>query len=386
MSQALADVVELVSGEWTTRRSPPPSRPSPADDHVPVALVGVDENAASSSQSSALSVPRADAAALAAWTVDRSETGAIVVAGVELHPAIARDLYQRLGAHLELADRDEMHAEWARLEAWLDAMFVGATPVSGRTVGRPSQAVAGLALRERDDQVAVRLATYVVAFARPSRGRWEGAAWQLRPSVTGHERRPMGVRVRFEAVPDARPERRHLVGPTQADAPRRGLGRPPRPHLPEWLRQRRDTAMAEQQLLRDAMDAPRSLDELVEATRLPRATVRAHLEVLVERREARRVRGSGATRWRRLEAHATPAPVPAGAEAPTTPPPAPVGAPGTRLGPAPKGKLAGPTKGTKRASAPPAPAAPRPELRSCWTCNTSCHTNQPACPRCRTPY
>lgn len=355
----------VVAGELVVRR------PGRRDDGDAVEVVGVDGVDAIPLQSStALDAPRADRAALAPWSVDRSSSGAIVVAGVELHPAIARDLYQRLGALLDEGDRHELHAEWVRLEAWLDRQFAGGTPVSGRTVGRPSQAVAGVAVREREDQVAVRLATYVVAFVRPARGRWEGAAWQLRPTVTGHERRPVGVRVRLEHVPDGAPPRpRALPGPCPAPAAKAA----PQPILPDWLRARRDQALAEQEALLQALrGGPLGLDELAGALPCGRDRLRAHLEVLVERGAVHRADAEGVRRWR-----CAPAPKP-------QEPRAASGRPGTRLDSrkAPKGSR----KAGSRPSQPARPAPPAAPLRSCWTCNTSAHTAAPCCPVCRTPY
>ena len=344
------------------------TRPRHLDDAASIELVGVAQMDEGRPQSStALEAPRADRAALAPWTVDLAPSGAIVVAGVELHPAIARDLYARLGALLEEGERDELHMEWSRLGAWLDHHFRRGAPVSGRTIGRPSEAVRGLAIRERDDQVAVRLATYVVAFLRRRGERWEGSACQLRPTVTGHERRPMGVRIRLDHVPEARQEAPPaLTGPASLST---RATPSTAPELPPWLRARRDQAMAEQAQLVDAVRAgARSLDEIAEAVRLPRETIRRHLELLVERTELQMSRAREGRRWTIA---------PAKRAAPTFG--------GGRVTRVHEGRTK-PSRPTKAAKASPPPPAPRPALRSCWTCNVSMHTAADRCPRCGTAF
>lgn len=347
------------------------TRPRHLDDLDSIVVVGVDQMDEKRPQSStALEAPRADRAALAPWSVDLAPSGAIVVAGVELHPAIARDLYQRLGALLAEGERDELHVEWSRLAAWLDHHFAPGVPITGRTIGRPAQDVGGLAVRERADQVAVRLATYVVAFLRPRGGRWEGPALQLRPTATGHERRPTGVRIRVEHVPE-RTERpaRVLPGPAPGARPTEP---PAQPAPPAWLQERRAQAREEQARVVEAVrGGAATFDEIAGVLRLPRELLRGHLELLVERRELHMRPADGERRW----SLAAPPPARPGFE----------GQVATKLRPS-KASARGSTKAKRAKAPPPPPPSPRPPLRSCWTCNTSTHTAAESCPRCGTRY
>ena len=347
------------------------TRPRHLDDFDPVVVLEVAQVDDIRPQSStALEAPRADRAALAPWSVDLAPSGAIVVAGVELHPAIARDLYQRLGALLAEGERDELHVEWSRLAAWLDHHFAPGVPITGRTIGRPAQDVGGLAVRERADQVAVRLATYVVAFLRFRGGRWDGPAVQLRPTATGHERRPTGVRIRVEHVPE-RTERPARVRPGPAPGVR--PARPPaQPALPAWLQARRAQAREEQARVVEAVrGGAATFDEIAGALRLPRELLRGHLELLVERRELQMRTADGERRW----SLAAPPPARPGFE----------GQAATKLRPS-KASAKGCTKAKRAKAPPPPPPSPRPPLRSCWTCNTSTHTAAESCPRCGTRY
>jgi len=371
--------VSAVSGDLVV------TRPRHLDDLDSIVVVGVDQMDEKRPQSStAREAPRADRAALAPWSVDLAPSGAIVVAGVELHPAIARDLYQRLGALLAEGERDELHVEWSRLAAWLDHHFAPGVPITGRTIGRPAQDVGGLAVRERADQVAVRLATYVVAFLRPRGGRWEGPALQLRPTATGHERRPTGVRIRVEHVPE-RTERpaRVLPGPASGVRP---AGPPAQPALPAWLQARRAQAREEQARVVEAVrGGAATFDAIAGVLRLPRELLRGHLELLVERRELRMRAANGERRW----SLAPPRRARPGFEGQVSTKlragrAAAEGATRARSGPS-----TGPVpcaKGRRAKAPPPAPAPPRAPLRSCWTCNTSTHAAGACCPLCGTPF
>lgn len=251
--------------------------------------------------------PSAASLALSSWAAELVD-GKITIGGAEIDPVIARDLWERLGSLLGQADRDADHAEWARLRAELDRAFRRAPPARGRTLGRPSVDVAGVVLRERDDLASLRLATFAVATLRRTSRGWEGAVYALRPTLTGHERRPTGERVRvpLEAVPELAPAAPiALPGPTA----RTGVSRPsapaPAPTVPAWLSGRWSQIQAlhaEILAMAPSVGDVVDIDALGARLRLPREVLRGELETLCERGELAELRQPDApAAWRRRE-------------------------------------------------------------------------------------
>lgn len=228
--------------------------------------------------------------ALAAWSV-QSVDGRIRIGEVELHAVAARDLWLRLGELLGAGDRSAELDAWAELERDLDRHFARTWPARGRTVGPPSRTVSGVVLREREGELAFRVATFAVAFLKPAAKGWEGPVFALRPTGTGHGhvRQPTGVRIRLpaEAAPELQVERQLPEAPRRWSAPGRA------PELPAWLAARREAVKGEHAAILAAMAAGRSmkLDAITALVPLvSRRMVRLHLDALVELGRVKEVR------------------------------------------------------------------------------------------------
>lgn len=241
--------------------------------------------------------------ALSPWSVELAG-GEILISGAAVHPVIARDLWMRLGALLGQAEHDSEQAEWTRLSAELDRHFREAPAAHGRTMGRPSMPVAGLVLRERDDVVVFRLATFSLAYLKPTKRGWEGPVYALRPTSVGHDLRPLGVRVRLQDEAVAPMRRLELPGPAPRP-PQRPAIAPALPHLPEAVERRRNESRAILEAILvvfPGIGAQASLDDVAHAVRLPRDILRDHLELLVERGELAETKPAPGVRrtWTRL--------------------------------------------------------------------------------------
>jgi hypothetical protein len=243
--------------------------------------------------------------ALAPWRVERRD-GMIVLGDGELHPVMARDLWMRLGQLLEATERDADQAEWARLSAELDRHFQGCPGVGGRTIGRPAMPVEGVLLREHEGVATLRLATFSIATLRRTKRGWEGPVYALRPTMVGHDRRPIGqqVRVPLEAVPEVR--RLAIAGPA-ATLPPRSTTPPRRPEVPAWLRERwADIQAVHAEILACVPNVGDVVhfEALAEQLRIVRDVLRGHLETLVEQGELVELDPIAAgepPRWQRVE-------------------------------------------------------------------------------------
>jgi hypothetical protein len=323
-----------------------------------------------------LEAPSPDAQALVPWSVELTE-GQIMVAGTAIHPILARDLWMRLGALLGEAERDGEQAEWSRLAGELDRHFRGCPPAQGRTLDRPSMPVGGLVLQEHEDLVAFRMATYSIAVLKKTKRGWEGPVYALRPTAVGHERRPLGTRVRVAAEAIGPVRRLQLPGPA-ATLPPRPVKPNARPEVPEWLRARwtdiRVVHAAILALVPNVGDAG-GFELFAASLRIPRDELRGHLDTLREQGELVETKPKAAgeiVTWRRAARPAFDAPRKGR---------------GTRVGTAkPARKPAKPATTPKR-KAKPAPPAPATLLR-CAPCDRMVRvpagTPVPELPRCAT--
>lgn len=361
-----------------------------ADDQLE--LIVVDEISALARTSSTRPAAASEAA-LVPWAIDLRD-GAIVIAGNEVHPVVARDIYVRLGTLLDEADRAVDHEDWLRLGRDLDAWFRYARPARGRSLQKPSSPVEGMAYREAEGRAIMRMATYSIAVLKPRSKKggapWEGAVYTLRPTLTGHDRRLAGFSIRvaaeqIDAAPMADPEtgsvRPALPGPVDAprNPPRRPIPAPSQsPAVPAWLAERWKTIREEHARILACVAPGESvtLDELAAQSGLGRELLRSHIGTLVE--QAVLVEVTPST-WRRLRVRRR-----RGSKAP------PLGiaaAPVPVAPPEPRRSAAAPKRGRSSKAVQVSPPAPPPlPLASCRACNTAARTLSALCVRCGAPY
>lgn len=268
-----------------------------SDDRGEVVIVDMDPRRGLEALPAAAPAPASQA--LTPWAVDLAG-GAITIGGAEIDPVIARDLWTRLGAVLGQAERDADQAAWEGLAREVDRTFAAGIPATGRTIARRPMAVDGVVVRT-DEGAAFRVATFALATLRQtSKGVWEGAVYELRPTSVGHDRRWTGMRVRLadEALP--RPVLA-IVGPAPEPMPIRPV---PVPVAPAHVLAHRAAVAAGLAELLDTfgeLGTRRTLEELAAGGRWRRKELLGRLEVLVERGELRAIDGEDGPAWVRRE-------------------------------------------------------------------------------------
>lgn len=330
-------------------------------------------------------------AALSPWQIDLDPSGLIRLGGREVHPVVARDIWLRLGALLSAADRAADHDEWARLGRELDDRFARAVPARARTLQRPSQVVEGLLLRETATRTYIRLAPFALAALTPRSGTsgatlpaWEGIAYALRPTLLGHEQRPLGFRVRVAgelvaAVPCIA-EQRTLLKLVDHATPATTLRSRPVPVSPPvppaGLMAARKRVEQEHRAILQALPEgeTRSVDQLHATTDIGRERLRRHLATLVELGVLATVKGERA--WRRVKPRPRArARLPESLRAELL----------AGLAPVPSSRSTRPAT-SKRTRLPKPVAVPSLPFASCTNCNTAARTLSATCPRCGAAY